>query len=49
MLDQALAHLIASAEVLSASLLGLDREPSPSGDAWSDEVDDKFRRQGFTL
>ncbi len=46
MLDRALAHLIAEAEQLVGTLPPLP--PSPA-DAWSEDVVEKHRRQGFTL
>ena len=47
MLDRALAHLIADAEHLVATLPPVP--PSPAADAWSEGVIEKYRRQGFTL
>ncbi len=47
MLDQALTHLIAEAERLVGTLPPLP--PSPAADAWSEDVVEKYRRQGFTL
>lgn len=44
-LDKALAHLISAAESLSGSLPRI--EPSHTTDAWTDDVDEKYRRQGF--
>lgn len=46
-LDQALAHLIVNAEQLVGTLP--PSETPPSTDAWSEGVDEKYRRQGFTL
>ena len=46
-LDQALAHLIADAERLVGTLPPVP--PSPTADAWSEGVIEKYRRQGFTL
>lgn len=46
-LDKALAHLISDAEQLVGPLPV--NESSPSLDAWSEAVEEKFRKQGFTL
>ncbi len=46
-LDKALAHLILAAESLSSTLPEL--EPSHSTGSWSDGVDEKYRRQGFSF
>jgi hypothetical protein len=46
-LDKALAHLIRDAEALVGSLPS--SEPSHSVDTWSEGVEAKYRRQGFTI
>ena len=46
-LDRALARLIADAEHLVGTLPPVP--PSPAADAWSEDVVEKYRRQGFTL
>ena len=46
-LDRALARLIADAEHLVDTLPPVP--PSPAADAWSEDVVEKYRRQGFTL
>ena len=47
MLDRALAHLLVDAERLVGTLPAVP--PSPAADAWSEDVVEKYRRQGFTL
>jgi len=46
-LDQALAHLITDAEQLAGTLASGETSLPP--DAWSEDVLEKFRRQGFVL
>lgn len=46
-LDQALAHLIESAEQLAPTLPPV--MPPHQPDAWSEGVIEKYRRQGFAL
>ncbi len=45
-LDKALAHLISAAEQLADTLPPKDSSPA---DAWSEGVEEKFRKQGFML